>query len=335
MTFYIVQFGHFSSKGDFILRKIKIIATILIFVIITFYFTNRTTDVDNKIVSSPVAKEVYSYWKKNSAELNRFELNQVRYGEIHKGQAVMIFVTEPFLPKTQVKYDGLTTNEKKVEVLKLNFQKNFYTGIYPYSIMTSVFTPFVSTPQFSYKVTTSSQDWCGQSFFQLNKRNESYVAKIFSYFQSQGDKEINIEQALLEDEVWNRIRLNYQNLPVGEIEIIPSSQYVRLMHVELKTYKAEAKLGTVNNPEFSDEEIFDYSITYYDIKREFHYLFEKEFPHKIIGWKETYIPLAFTGIKEPMTTSAKLVKSIRLDYWNKNKNEHDGLRREFGVFEIK
>ncbi len=282
----------------------------------------------------PVDKDSYSYWKSNGAELNRYELDQVRYGEHRKGQAVMIFVTEPFLPVSQVKYEGKRNEEKIQEVLKLNFQKNFYTGIYPYSIMTSVFTPFASNPKYSYKVTTSSQDWCGHSFIQLNNRGFGYDAKVFSYFQDPGDSEFNIKQALLEDEVWNMIRLNYKNLPVGDIEVIPSTQYFRLMHIELDTYAAEASLTTIKNEKYSDSEIFDYSIKYKNIEREFHYYFSKEKPHKILGWEETYLPLQFTGIKEPMTTSAVLKKSMMLDYWNKNKNSDGFLRKEFGTFEI-
>ena len=45
------------------------------------------------------------YWNQGKAELARYELQQVRYGEIHQGDAVLIFVTEDFLKDKQVKYD--------------------------------------------------------------------------------------------------------------------------------------------------------------------------------------------------------------------------------------
>ena len=55
-----------------------------------------------------------------------------------KGKAVLIYVTEDFLNKEQVK----ANRKSKVSqtVLKLNRTKKFNTGIYPYSIMTSLFT---------------------------------------------------------------------------------------------------------------------------------------------------------------------------------------------------
>ena len=50
----------------------------------------------------PVSEKFGDYWYQGKAELNRFELSQVRYGEIRKGDAVLIFVTEDFL-KDKVK----------------------------------------------------------------------------------------------------------------------------------------------------------------------------------------------------------------------------------------
>lgn len=41
-------------------------------------------------------------WFSGEAELNRYRLSQARYGELHEGEAVLIFVTEEFLPQEQV-----------------------------------------------------------------------------------------------------------------------------------------------------------------------------------------------------------------------------------------
>ena len=74
------------------------------------------------------------YWYQGKAELTRYELRQARYGEIHSGEAVLIFVTEPFLPDRQVKLERADPS-KGVTVLKLNAVRKFFTGIYPYSLM--------------------------------------------------------------------------------------------------------------------------------------------------------------------------------------------------------
>lgn len=82
------------------------------------------------------------YWYKGKAELNAYELEQYRYGEKRDGEAVLIFVTEDFSREKQVKLDNPQRQKQDAQkVLKLNLTKKFVTGIYPYSMMLSVFTP--------------------------------------------------------------------------------------------------------------------------------------------------------------------------------------------------
>ena len=91
------------------------------------------------VASSALADQAFnSYWHAGKAELSKYSLQQSRYGELHEGHAVLVFVTERMNPKKQVKADrpGADT----VPVLKLNATRKFNTGIYPYSVMTSVFT---------------------------------------------------------------------------------------------------------------------------------------------------------------------------------------------------
>ena len=144
------------------------------------------------------------YWYAGKAEITRYALEQARYGELRQGDAVLIFVTEDFLSDKQVKYE-FGDKDKAVPVLKLNATRKFYTGIYPYSIMTSVFTP-VDGSHASLKVTSSSQEWCGHTFMQFNNRDGGFDSQLRSYFQAEGDQEVRLEQALLEDEVWTRLR---------------------------------------------------------------------------------------------------------------------------------
>ncbi|MCA9563537.1 MAG: hypothetical protein KC561_08610, partial [Myxococcales bacterium] len=78
-----------------------------------------------------------TYWYQGLAELNRYSLQQSRYGEIHEGEAVLIFVTEDFDTELQVKWDH-GNRDNVVSVLKTNAYRRFYTGLYPYTMMTSV-----------------------------------------------------------------------------------------------------------------------------------------------------------------------------------------------------
>ena len=172
-----------------------------------------------------------NYWYSGKAELNSYTLEQSRYGELRDGKAVLIFVTEDFSQKNQVKLDDPEkAGYDKMSVLKMNFTKNFVTGIYPYSMMLSVFTP-VNRNQFpnSLKATMTSQEWCGHVFNQLNLKDQKYTVATFSYFEQEGDEKLTVDKAKLEDELWNIIRLDPENLPVGDFidEVGPAAQVHR------------------------------------------------------------------------------------------------------------
>jgi len=265
------------------------------------------------------------YWYQGKAELTSYDLKQSRYGEIHQGEAVMIFVTEDFSKSKQVKLDNPSRSPKdKSSVLKLNFTRNFNTGIYPYSTMQSVFTP-IDQQRYpnSFKVTTTSQDWCGHTFMQLNLNDKGYLVQQNSYFESEGDRKFQLDKVLLEDEIWTKIRLNPSALPTGKINLIPGTLFTRLKHTEFKVMEAVAKKE-------SKDGIVTYSIDYKDVRRSVRFSFKKEFPHEILSWEETG-PGGFSSNAKLLTTRATRKKSMMLDYWSKNRNSDKGLRDDLGL----
>ena len=297
------------------------------FFLIVALFSCDKTNMSNKttLASSSqtenigTSAEFNAYWYAGKAEINRYELEQARYGEMRKGDAVLVFVTEPFSKQKQVKLDDANANPNDVvQVLKLNFTKKFDTGIYPYSVMTSAFTP-VDVSQKTVKVTSSMQEWCGHVFTQLNLKNKQYVANVFSYFESEGDKKSELGEALSEDGIWSTLRINPTQLPQGKIKIIPSLSYLRFSHKELKAMEATASLSTTN---FNQIAVSQYLIQYEG--RGLKIYFEPKSPFKIQGWEETYKD----GVQN-MTTRGTLKKSMRLDYWSHNKNADDALRADF------
>ncbi len=272
-----------------------------------------------------VSEEFSKYWFQGKAEISSYDLNQARYGELHKGQATLIFVTEDFSISKQVKLDDPSTSPKDIlKVLKLNSVRKFNTGIYPYSTMTSTFTPLNRTDNpNSIKVTNSIQEWCGHTFLQLNLQKNKYKVISKSYFVSEGDQEYSVEKVLLEDEIWNIIRLDPQKLPKGRIQILPGSQTVRFKHIKkMKPLYAEAKLYTINDS--TDQ----YKLVYIDlINRELKIDFKKEFPHEIIGWEE----ISIGKNSKKLVTRATLKKRKMIDYWNKNSPSDLYLRKELGL----
>ncbi|MCP4439901.1 MAG: hypothetical protein GY810_13230 [Aureispira sp.] len=260
------------------------------------------------------------YWGHGDAEITSFELEQARYGEIRKGQAVQIFVTEDFSRSKQVKLDQPETKKlDAVKILKMNLNKKFNTGLYDYSMMQSVFTP-VDEDKYPYtmKTTTSIQDWCGQTFTQVNLQAYRYKVSIRSYFESEGDVEEVLEQAILEDEIWNRIRLNPEELPTGEFAMIPSAAMARLIHKTPVVTDVEAS----NEKHKSNSSLMTYTVKFLEPERVLAIDYHKTFPHHIVGWKETYED---NGKK--LTTKATKKATLMIDYWNKNSSSDSKLRK--------
>lgn len=254
-------------------------------------------------------KDFDQYWYNGEAEINSYQLEQVRYGEIHEGEAVLVFVTEPFSRSKQVKLDNpQATPEDKVSVMKMNLTKKFYTGVYPYSIMLSTFTP-IDQDAFpnTLKVSTSVQEWCGHTFTQYNLNKKGYRIQEHSYFESEGESEHQLGLTLLEDELWSKIRINPVKLPTGEHTILPGSINSRLKHTGFKTEQAILTLKEAT----ADPNWMTYQIDYQRSKRSLSIHFSKTFPHHIQGWEETHT--------NGLVSKAKLKKSMQLDYWSRNR----------------
>ena len=274
---------------------------------------------DNKFLRVEKPQNDFAdYWYQGKAEITSYRLEQARYGEIHQGDAVLVFVTEDFSKSKQVKMDNPSANRKDaVSVLKMNMTKKFNTGVYPYSMMLSSFTPVEqSRTSKALKITTSSQEWCGHTFMQLNLEKDAYQVKSLSYFESEGDQQFKVDAAWLEDEIWAKIRLDPQDLPTGTISMLPGTFYSRLRHVSFGPQQVQASLEKDPN----DAGLLVYTLQYPALKRSLSIQFEKEFPYEIISWQESHKSGFGPGAKT-LTTRAVKNKSLMLDYWRKHNNE--------------
>ena len=278
-----------------------------------------TMEKENEVPKKQLSQEFKDYWYNGTAEITSYSLQQARYGEIREGNAVMIFVTEPFLPGPQVKAD--TNDSTNIPVLKLNATKNYITGIYPYSIMTSSFYP-VYDNQHALKLSFSSQEWCGHVYAQLNNRNDFEIMS-HSYFGSEADQDYHLGKANLENEIWNKIRINPANLPIGESQMIPSLEFVRLTHKELKEYNAITTLTEA-------DDIYTYEITYPDLERTLKINFRSEFPYTIESWTDAYKD-GFGDKAKVLTSTATIINRITTPYWQQNSNKDLSLRDSLGL----
>ncbi|MDX1652610.1 MAG: septum formation inhibitor Maf [Brumimicrobium sp.] len=249
------------------------------------------------------------------AEISTYTLDKARYNGVHPGEAVLIFVTEPFLVSEQVKNDNPGESES-IQVLKMNRIERFSTGVYDYSMMTSVFTPG-STYDASYplKVTFSSQDWCGQSFMQLNN-DFGYEILVRSYFESESDYTEKLDYCLTEDNIFNMARMDTALLPRGEFLIYPAMSYIRLSHEEFKPYTAKASLARMK-----DQVVYVYEIP--ELKRSVRIFMDPNDRFKILKWEETYPTLMDGKLR---TSTYFLACSKRMKYWEKNSARDAHLR---------
>ena len=304
------------------MKIITFILTALLLIIAGFILkTDKKPSNETQIpLEYNFTQEFKDYWIAGKAELSSYELSKARYGEIHSGKAALVFVVEPFLPLEQVKSDRLPSDEKPERVMKLINSQKFFTGIYPYSLMTSSYYPLNINRDGILKISMSSQDWCGQVFSQINRRDDHFDLKRYSYFQKEGDKYYQLEKGLTEEELFIKLRLAPESLPVGDISLYPSLEYFRLTHNEIAIHNAKASLR-------KDADKSSYKINYQNIDRELTIHFSNDFPHKILGWEETYSD--FSGKR--LTSSAKLKESFQLDYWNYNSVADSTYRIKLGL----
>lgn len=280
------------------------------------------TENSNTEYNRSVDPEWTSFWNQGLAEVSSYSLSQARYGEIHQGEAVLIFVTEPFSISKQVKLDDSNSDLKDYcEVFKMNAIRHFPTGIYDYSVMESVFTPVKGEKAgVTHKATCSVQDWCGQVFSQLNLKNDRYRLRQLSYFEQESDSDEILEKGILEDEVWTLMRLNPAMLPQGNLKMIPSLHYLRFMHLDPGPYEVLAK-----NEIHGETGI--YTINYEQPKRELKIYYNSIFPYEIEGWDETYLD-GFGANAKILTSTAKIKHRMMTDYWDKHSLADSTFRKE-------
>ena len=128
-----------------------------------------------------------------------------------------------------------------------------------------------------------------------------------SYFEGEADQDFSIKKAVLENELWTQLRIAPKSLPVGDFEIIPSLEYIRLKHKPLKNYKANAVLSAN-----------EYIVTIPELNRKLSVNFNPKFPYDVVSWEEN---------DNGFTTKATKLKTIKSAYWSKNSNKDEVLRK--------
>jgi hypothetical protein len=185
----------------------------------------------------------WKQWGDGQAELSGYVLTFSRYGQLRRGVAVTVFVTETFSNTWRVKADpGKHPASDQFPVMKLNLMEDYQTGVYDYNDMTSAFValaPANGRPAGSpTKITFSSQEWCGHTYQQLLFDARAIRAVSHSYFDGEADQNGVLSypsDGITEDELllWARGQAGPLLAP-GEhrdVQLLTSLQASRQQHV--------------------------------------------------------------------------------------------------------
>ncbi len=265
----------------------------------------------------------WSYWGDGNAEINIYSMTQNRYGEEREAQVVLIYVTEPFNLKKQVKTDHVNNDDdSKLNVIKLNRIKKFQTGIYQYNIMSSVFSSIDKykiddmeyPPGSPVKISFSSQEWCGLVHHQLNRTSEGFSSISHSYFEAEADQNGNLEfnsNTHFADNLYIDVRELINPLTADSINIYQTLEMTRLFHRPLELLKGEVTMKEDMYVYKGDElEIRHWIIT--AGKQTWKFVVEQKFPRRILAFEH------WDG--DNRIEFARLERSKRLPYWKLNKN---------------
>ena len=275
--------------------------------------TDAASRQDNaaSVAEPRASSSFWGHWGDGRAELSGYAVRTERYGEPRDAEVVLIYVTEPMDARVWIKDDrGDVPRAHRVNVLKLNRTLEFRTGIYPYSVMTSVFAPVdgLAPERFApVKLTLSAQEWCGHVYHALKPDPSGYSDEIRSYFHAEGERVSRVAAppgTLYEDALWIQLRELDGPFHGGrdwEGSLVPTLWEARKSHAPLRPVPATIRRSAAERD--------GVPVTRFVVERASHTLtldVEREPPRRILGWRAT------DG------EEARLLGTARLAYWELN-----------------
>jgi hypothetical protein len=277
---------------------------------------------DTSAKTASASAAFWRHWGDGNAELSGYRLTTRRYGELRSGTAVLVFVTEPLDAKTLIKNDGVS-GARKLSAIKLNHMQTFNTGIYPYSLMTSVFVPvdaYRGRHRFSpVKIAFSGQEWCGHVYQKLRIEADSFRDEIRSYFASEGERSTQVaaKQALYEDALLIQLRELDGAFNGGKAwsgQIVRSLWSARKAHSAVRPVQATISRSSVTkNGIAATRFVLKYS------GKTRSYFIEAGGSKRVLGWQSS------DG------EEATLLKTARLPYWQLSRNQDQSVRQKIGL----
>jgi hypothetical protein len=266
----------------------------------------------------------WKVWGDGKAELSGYSVTTSRYGAPREGRVVLIYVTEPMDRRNWIKDDaGDVPPQERVNVLKLNHVLKFQTGIYPYSVMTSVFAPVDAWAAERFapaKIAMSAQEWCGHVYQKVIPAPEAFASELRSYFHADGDRDATVKTSpgtLYEDALLIQLRELDGRFAGGKDwagSIVPSLWAQRKRHAALEPVAATIKREDATR---DGTQLTRFTLAYGSVTTT--YDVEKSAPRRVLSWK--------SGDGD----EARLLKTARLPYWQLNGQGDEKYLRELGM----
>ena len=280
---------------------------------------------------SPAAgQDFYSHWGDGRAELSSYRMDQPRYGESREGYGVLIFVTEDLNAGTGIKVESPTPAAERVYVLKLNNVLKFTTGIYDYSVMTSVFSavePVAGAEPFELrKVNLTSQEWCGHVFEEVRVGADSLRGDLNSYFEREGRQQWRLPRPAdfeSEDHLLIRIReLKGEWMETGEsrqLQLLPGLWKIRAREAPRKLVHATLTKGAVEEVEAGGSPVAAVRWTWGYGHGQTVVWVEQAAPRRILAWRDSG------------GSSGHLLRTLRVPYWELQASVDETYRDQLGI----
>lgn len=277
--------------------------------------------------------EFWETWGDGYAEVSTYEMLMPRYGEPREGESIMIFVSETLSERQRVKADpGKNPKSDEFPAMKLNWQKNFQTGIYDYSEMLSSFLglgPIAGRPEgVLAKASFSRQEWCGHMFAQALYDASRIRVSGTSYFDGDSDLTQQLDlpkESISEDGLafWAR-GMAPPFLKPGESKEVPFLTSLKSSRDAHKPM-AWSRINLTRNATLQKIEVpaGEFEVEAYSAQlangNGFVFFVEKDAPYRIIRWR-------FTSGE-----TADLVASDRVKYWQLNQPGGEEALRSLGL----
>ncbi|MBC6607832.1 hypothetical protein H8B13_13480 [Hymenobacter sp. BT188] len=164
------------------------------------------------------------WWEDGLAEVATYEAERVIYDKVRRFEYTLITVKEEFTPHFNVKADTLQRPDL-FPVMKVNQFCRIETDQYPYHYLTSLFFRR-DDPLALHKMTTSSQEWCGNTFKAITDEGLHYLQTYNSYWDGQGSGERQLRRdALFEDALPYTLRsLRFTRKPTFQVVVTELQQ---------------------------------------------------------------------------------------------------------------